>query len=170
MVIEMALQDVLPILSAYGILTISFISLIVTITYFTINVRYQNEQRRVQLFMQIYSRFNDNQFWENNLQMMKNLDLWEAGSVLDSGYLIQDPQGQAQFNAYASFYEGIGVLVKRKFINLELVKDLMSSTIVSSWEAMSPVIERLRDLTGDDSQYKGFEYIYTRVKETTKNT
>ena len=159
------IQQVIPILS----LVLPFIIAIYTLSYYTLMLRSQSKTRRAQLFMQIYSRFNEERFWETNFQMRKNLDLWEAEAILDTKYLTLDTKNQAQFNALASFYEGIGVLVKREIIDLELVNDLMASSILTSWESMKPIILRMRENAGDESQYKGFEYVYDRIKEKSEN-
>ena len=133
---------------------ISSIGVIIAIMYYAMVIRNQNRTFRAQLFMQTYSRFNDNQFWENNFEMRKKLDLWEAEAVLESGYLTLDTQSLAQFNALATFFEGIGVLVKRGLIDITLVNDLMLFSIIDNWEVMVPVIERLRELSDNKNQYK----------------
>ncbi len=159
------IQQVIPILS----LVLPFLAAIYTLSYYTLVIRGQNKTRRAQLFMQIYSRFNEEKFWETNFEMRKNLDLWEAEAILDTKYLTLDTKNQAQFNALASFYEGIGVLVKREIIDLELVYDLMASSILTSWESMKPIILRMREIENDENQYRGFEFVYNRVKEHQKN-
>lgn len=131
-------------------------------------LRNQSKTRRAQLFMQIYNRFNEEKFWETNFEIRRNLDLWEAEAILGTKYLTLDTENQAQFNALASFYEGIGVLVKRKIIDLELVYDLMASLILTSWESMKPIILRMRENADDESQYQGFEYVYERIKARTQ--
>ena len=152
-----SLQDLLTILP--------IIALIITLTFYIMSIRTQNKTRRAQLFMSIYSKFSENKFWENNFEMRKSLDLWAAEAVLDSNYLTMDVGRQSQFNAYASFFEGIGVLLEDDQIDLKLVKDLMASNVVSSWEAMRPVIIRMREVSKDENQYRGFEYLYKRIKQ-----
>jgi hypothetical protein len=145
---------------------VTAIGVIIALAYYYVFIRSQISTRKAQLFMQIYSRFNENKFWETNFEMRRRLDLWEAEAVLESGYLTLDTQSLSQFNAFAAFFEGIGVLVKRGLIDLKLVNDLMASTISDSWESMKPIIERIRKQRDDVSYYKGFEYIYNQVKKT----
>jgi hypothetical protein len=43
-----------------------------------------------------------------------------------------------------SFYKGICVLVKRKLIDVTLVDDIMSESVVKYWEKFQPLIGELR--------------------------
>jgi hypothetical protein len=115
--------------------------------------------------MQIYSRYNNNEFWENIYDIEKKMDLWEAEAILSTDYITDDTKSMAQFNAVATFYEGIGVLLQKKLIDIALVRDLMSQGISEVWESMEPVIRRQREVKKDDSIFKGFEYVYDKVKK-----
>jgi hypothetical protein len=144
---------------------LTILTLPITIFYYTTTIRTQNKTRRAQLFMNIYSQYSTSSFWDKTFEMIKNSDLWEAEKLLNSNYLTIEPEMQAQFHAYASFFEGIGVLLNQNIIDLDLVASLMSSAIITSWETMRPIILRMREKNGEEMLYSSFEYLYNRVME-----
>ena len=63
------------------------------------------------------------------------------------------------------FFEGIGVLVKRKLVNMDLVDDLLSSDIVSTWEKMKPLAEGIRKRFAHPQALEWFEYLCNEMKK-----
>ena len=43
------------------------------------------------------------------------------------------------------FFEGIGVLAKRKLINMDLVDDLFSAPLSQTWGRMGPIVKGMRE-------------------------
>ncbi len=70
------------------------------------------------------------------------------------------------FVRQATFYEGVGVLVEQKLINIKLVDRLMHNTIKSWWERMGPICqELLKDqLPGEDPHYDSAERLNHRIE------
>ena len=70
--------------------------------------------------------------------------------------------------ARAAFYQGIGVLVQRGMIDIELVNDLLGHSVVLTWEKMSPeLIESRKSGTGKFSPilWKDFEFLYNEISK-----
>jgi hypothetical protein len=138
---------------------VTIAGVVIALGYYIINIRNQKETRQAQLFMQIYSRWQDDSFVAKHDQFLsyefKDLDdfLEKYGSEgLNVGRVI------------GRYYEGIGVLVKRGLVDISLVDDLMSGTIIRVWEQMEPIMRdwRIRD---NFPQYGEFiEYLYHQVK------
>lgn len=63
-----------------------------------------------------------------------------------------------------NFYEGIGVLVKRKLIDVNLVDDLMSGFILRSWEKIEPIIKEFRERENWPQAWEWIEYLYHQIK------
>ena len=71
-----------------------------------------------------------------------------------------------------TFFEGIGVLVKKGLIDVELVEDLFSRRIIWFWDnCMEPRIngirrvDRFRQSTNDPTQYDSWEYLYNLMRQ-----
>jgi hypothetical protein len=81
------------------------------------------KQRQTDLITKLYSDFNSVEFqklWEEILNR-------EAEDFDDYKY------GVAEFSTVGMFFEGIGILLKRKLIDIELVDDMFASPIKWTW-------------------------------------
>jgi len=63
------------------------------------------------------------------------------------------------------FFEGIGVLVKRKLISMDLVDDLFTTPILDTWEKMKPIVEGRRERLKRPQTLEWFEYLYNEMKK-----
>ena len=69
-----------------------------------------------------------------------------------------------------NFYEGLGVLVKKGLIDIELVEDLFSKRIIWHWERHAPAFLHARKILDDPTQYDGIEYLYNLMKQRVQST
>ncbi len=119
--------------------------------------------RKAQLFMQLYSRFHDQDFMRRNIDIM-NLE-WEGFEDYWKKYgMVTNPQATSEHYSVGNFYEGIGLMVKRKLIDLEMVNDLMGGLVTRYWEKMGPVIEKQRELFNWPGAYEWTEYLYKQIQ------
>jgi hypothetical protein len=65
-------------------------------------------------------------------------------------------------------FEGIGVLLHRGLVSIELVDDLFSGPIKSTWEKMKPLVEGYRK-TMYPQAYEWFEYLYKKCRREKKH-
>ena len=63
------------------------------------------------------------------------------------------------------FFEGIGVLLHRKLIDISLVADLFSSPIKMTWEKMKPIAEAYRKIMGLPHMGEYFEYLHSEMQK-----
>jgi hypothetical protein len=73
------------------------------------------------------------------------------------------------------FFEGVGVLVKKGLIDVELVEDLFSKRIIWFWENQMGLrrgnirhVDYLRQVMNDPTQYDSWEYLYNLMKQREK--
>jgi hypothetical protein len=50
-----------------------------------------------------------------------------------------------------AFYEQVGFLVEKKFVDLDVVVDRLGSHIISNWQKLEPWIISVRKEKGDES-------------------
>ncbi|NIO38531.1 hypothetical protein GTO27_12665, partial [Candidatus Bathyarchaeota archaeon] len=62
------------------------------------------------------------------------------------------------------FFEGIGVLLRRKLIDIELVDDLFTAPVKLTWEKVKPIAEELRK-RGLLTAWEWFEYLYNELQK-----
>ena len=117
------------------------------------------ETRQAQLFMQIYNRWNSADF----------LDAWdryashEWSTYEEFSLVFDDPRGRRSIRILGTYFEGIGVLVKEDLIDIRIVAELMTSSIMSFWEKLTPVVEDARKRRRAPSLWNGIEYLYREL-------
>jgi hypothetical protein len=62
-----------------------------------------------------------------------------------------------------AFFEQVGFLVEKKFVDLDVVDDRLGSRIVSVWNKLDPWIKTVREQAGDKTFGEHFEKLYERT-------
>lgn len=65
----------------------------------------------------------------------------------------------------SEFFEGIGVLVKRELIDVDVVEDLLANRIIWWWEFFGPISEGARKIVNDPKLHDHIEYLYHIMKQ-----
>ena len=108
---------------------ISILGLASSITYYAIVLQNQNKTRQTQMLMELYSAYRDYDFAK----------IW--GEVMDYEYADFDdfwekyggPNNRdtwSKWQSVARLFNGMGVLVKRNLVDIELVEELLSVIII----------------------------------------
>jgi hypothetical protein len=67
--------------------------------------------------------------------------------------------------SYFATWESLGIMVQRRQINLDLVCDFFSHSILQSWAVMELYIAELRQEMERDTIWEWFQWLAERVKE-----
>ena len=131
------------------------------------------ETRQAQLFMQVYNRWSTKEV-ANAYIMLRDVYRKE-----DIEALIQDIRGKRDFDLdqatvrqmMATYFEGLGMLVKQGLINIELVEDLFAGRIIWYWETqIQPYADNIRKHQDDPNLYDSIEYLYDQIKQRDQQT
>ena len=122
------------------------------------------KQRQTQLFMQLYDRLNSREFQEEYneivyLQEWKDYDDYMSRDGPETNF-----KAWTSLNSIGYFFDGLGVLVRRRLIDISLVDDLMSSSIFWLWEKMEPIIRERRKRKNRPQIWEWVEYLYGDMK------
>lgn len=139
------------------------ISVIAAAIYYVFISTNTIKTRKAQLFMQIYNSFQRQEFLKQfidimNLQWVDFEDYWEKYGM------INNPEIASKIHSVGTYLEGIGVLVNRRLIDLELVDELMTGIIERYWEKMEPAIITQREILNWPEAYEWTEYLYKEIK------
>ena len=111
--------------------------------------------RQTDLVIRLYSTMGSREFQEAWDRFMKgeykDLDDFDRKYSVE-GYEI------------GIFFEGIGVLLHRKLIDIGLVDDLFSSLVKMTWEKMKPLAEATRKKLNLPQMGEWFEYLYNELQ------
>lgn len=66
------------------------------------------------------------------------------------------------------FYEQVGFLVKKKFVDINVIDDRLGHYIVSSWTRLEPWILALREKKGDAKFGEHFQFLYEKTAKYMK--
>lgn len=65
----------------------------------------------------------------------------------------------------ADYFEGIGILLHRKLVDVNATYDLWGPVIIELWEKVKPVIEEMRKRFNEPTYYTFYEYLYKEMKK-----
>ena len=136
---EITYQMVLSTLQTTGLL-VGIFYYIMTLQNTRKNQQHQLETRQAQLFMYMYDRWSSPEFRKRSNWVNSIIEYDNREDFFSKYGPKVDEEAFATWASIAAFYAGIGVLVKRGLIDIELVADLMRPSIVRTWEKMSPEI------------------------------
>ena len=146
---------------------LTLISVPVGVLYHILTLRNQNRTRQAQLFMQIYNRCTDPEFHQNYIEVTSRE--WNDTADYAEKYGPQsDPKAEPRRRSIAFYFEGVGVLVYRKLIDITLVDDLMSSLIMDYWDKYGPAMVEWRKQFNKPQAEEWTEYLYNKIQKVAK--
>ncbi len=149
---------------------VAIFGVIAGFTYYVLAVRntqknqeLQLETRQAQLFMQIFARQYDVE-QRKSIYLVRNLEYKDLDDFNEKYGPENNPDTFFRFNSLATYFEGVGVLVKRNLVDPSMVDDLMSGRVNEFWEAVRPFTIELRERTGNYEAWEHVEYLYNVIK------
>ena len=161
MVEQVTFQTLFQFLQTVGIL-VGVYYYISTIRSNQKNQQMQLETRQAQLFMHIFNRFQEVEFRKNFNEIMTRE--WKDYDDWDRKYgRYTNPTAQAISSSIALFFEGLGVLLKRGLLDIDIVGELMSTPVRRYWEKTNPIIIEMRDRSNREGALSSAEYLYDEM-------
>lgn len=136
---------------------VAAVGVIIGIIFALLQLRNLVKTRQTDLIMRLYSHFGSERFqkiWEDVMSR-------EAESLQDYG----EKYGWAKWTAFGLFFEGIGVLLHRKLIDIGSVDDLFTAPITMAWEKMNQNIVEIRKAENQPTIFEWFEYLYNEMQK-----
>ena len=127
---------------------VSSVGMIIALVYYTLTIRNQNRTRQAQLLMDLYESYRSQESRLQSLEIQswrwKDMDDFWAKYGQDT-----DPDAWAMWEAKASFFNGVGILLKRNLIDIKLLDDLLTNTVNRHWNSMGmgPILVEWRKRT-----------------------
>ena len=125
--------------------------------YYMLQLRHQRKVRQTDLVMKLYSQFSSLEFQKMWQEVMKR----EAKDY----NVYSHEYGTAEFLSVGIFFEGIGILLRRKLIDIELVDDMFTSPIKLTWEKVKDVTLEARRVRNQPEVFEWFEYLYNEISK-----
>jgi hypothetical protein len=138
---------------------VAVIGVLVGVALTVLQLRDFVKTRQTDLIMRLYSRFGSEGFQRTEEKVLARAQ--EALSMRE----YREKYGIAEWVAVGTFFEGVGVLLYRKLIDISLVDDLFTSPVNMAWDAMKESIVDARKEYGQPTIFEWFEYIHNEMKK-----
>ena len=137
---------------------VAVIGVLVGVVFAIIQLRDLVKTRQTDLVMRLYSNFGSMEFQEAWVETLR-LEFNDYKDYLRKHGATSEKPAYVSVNMVAAFYEGIGILLHRKLIDIGLVDDLFSSDIIITWQKMKPIVEGWRKQFNRPQISEWFEYL-----------
>ena len=129
--------------------------------YYILQIRYQTKLRQTEMVMRLYATFGSAEF-QNVYQKIMSLEFEDYADALKR-YATNRAEISSAATSVGTFFEGIGVLVKRRLISMDLVDDLFGTMILDTWEKFKPLVKGRREQEETTETLQWFEYLYNEM-------
>jgi len=129
--------------------------------YYIIQIKHQTKLRQTDLIIRLYSFTGSKDF----LEALDKVKDREIGSVDD----YKERYGSlVEINQLLQVFAELGMLLKRKLIDIDLIDDLIGQrTVLAAYEKLDPLNEAYRKEQGIESD--SFDYLYNEMKRYQRN-
>jgi len=132
-------------------------SVVIGVIFAMLELRNVVKQIQTDLVMRLYSTFAGNEFQEEYTRIL-NMKFKDYNDYVKK-------YGLSGVIKIGTFFEGIGVLLQRKVIDINFVSQLFSQSIKLMWEKSKPVFEGARKQYNQPSWAEWFEYLYNEMQK-----
>jgi len=144
---------------------VAAVSVVAGVVYFVFQFRQQARIRQTDLVMRLYSTFGSEGFQQAALKVMK-LEYKDYNDYVKKyGEPGSEEPVPMAIIKIMYFFEGVGILLQRKLIDIDLVAQLFGPNIKWQWGRIKPLIESFRKLLNAPKMATSFEYLYNEMKK-----
>lgn len=141
---------------------VAIFGVIAGFAYYVLTVRNQNRTRQAQLFMQIYGVFRTEEF-QDYITEIVSWKWHDYDDFMKRYGPTTNPKAWNALGSVAGYFEGIGLLVNKRLIDISLVENLMSSHIIFFWEKIKPLSVDMRRSLNRPQIDVWKEYLYNEI-------
>jgi len=132
---------------------------LVGVVYYILEMRNQSKVRQTDLVMRLYSTFGSKEFQDawTRIERRESIEFKNYNEYVEK-------YGSGDYVQCATFFEGIGVLLQKRLIDIKLVDSLFSVPLKLMYEGMKPIIEANSEQF-HQRVFEHFEYLYNEMKK-----
>jgi len=144
----------------------SAVSGIFLVVFVLLELRHMEKHRNVEISMKLFE-------WAES-DSLRRAFRWVEEEFQFGDYEKYEAQKETSFEAsdypyeVAAFFEQVGFLVQKKFVDIDVIVDRLGSHIISNWKKLAPWIIALREEKTDKTFGEHFQTLYERTIEYMK--
>ena len=145
---------------------ISTIGVILGVVFVAIQLRHMEMHRNLDISMKLFEwaegdRLHKALRWIENEFQFQDYDKYKDQEATNS-------KASEYPHDVASFFEQIGFLVEKRFVDLGIIDDRLGSHIVSNWKKLEPWVMAVRKEKENNEFARHFQRLYERTVEYMK--
>jgi hypothetical protein len=141
---------------------IAVISVVVGVILGLQSAKDWSKDRNAGLFLQYQLQAFDEQFIKNLLEIT---NIWEWKDIKEFWEKYGSPEKFARFMSVGTVFDSMGVLVKRKYIPMNMVPELLIATVRSFWLKVSPIAEQIGIDVQRPNTFQNIEYLFNEIQK-----
>jgi len=128
-----------------------------------VQLRHMEKHRNVDISMKLFE-------WAENERLRKAFR-WIEEEFQFEDYEKHKTEKETSFEVsdypyeVTAFFEQVGFLVEKKFVDLDVIDDRLGSYIISNWKKLEPWILALRKEKGDETFGEHYQKLYQKTIE-----
>jgi hypothetical protein len=135
---------------------VAVVSVVVGVIFTVLELRHMTKTRQTDLIMRMYEKITGRHVWEVLLRV--------GGSKFTSFEDYVKEYGLTDASETLTIFEGVGLLLEQKLIDIRLVDRLFGSMVATIWEKLEPVMNGMRKSLHQPYLAMHFEYLYYRMR------
>ena len=152
---------------------IAMISIPVGVTYHIITLynqtrtqKHAQESRQAQLYMQLYSFYDNKEFLKDYGNITTNMPFKDAEDWWNKYSPQHDIEAYSAWLRVGRFFDGVGILLEKELIEKDLIYRLLGDVIQGAWEGTSDEtgigiwLQGTRDAYDRPNLWKHYEDLY----------
>ena len=141
---------------------------IIGIVFAILQLRDLVKTRQTDLVIRLYSAFGSDELQRAGLTAVHIEYEDFKGFVEKYGAPNSDRPVPLAISKGSIFFEGVGILLHRKLIDVDMVSSVFGYSIRVLWEKIRPLIEEAREVFNEPTMWKWFEYLYNEMRKREK--
>lgn len=137
-------------------------SIVVGVVYYILQIQHQKKMRQTDLVVRLYSAFSGKELQEGYFEI-RQLEFVDYDDFMKK-YRMPSKSIVPLWQV-CKFFDGVGVLLRRKLVDIGLVDELFHTEATLLWEKVKPIAEGRRKELNQPTIYQPFEYLYNELKK-----
>ncbi len=125
------------------------------------------ENRRInqaRLFMEVYNRYNEREITEAIEDIHHNWSWVDYDDFWSKYGPESNIEKYTSMQIVSRFFDGVGVLVDKGLVDIDLVNRLMGGTVIRNFEVTEDLRDRSREKLDRPHLYENWEILYSKIK------
>jgi len=138
---------------------VAAVGVLVGVIFTVLQLRDLVRTRQTDLIMRLYSRYGSEGFqrtWNKLYSLQRDLRDFHD---------YREKYGMAEWIGVGTFFEGIGVLLCRKLVDIDIVDELFTAPLKMAWDLMEDSIMEARKEFNQPTIFEWFEYLYNELQK-----